>query len=173
MADDLSSLGEGDLSRLVQVMETLEHSAFDFLELEVGGMKVVLGKGDPASYARRPKSESIAPVPAAAVPQPAPETAGSQQASPDRAQDEADEGTIAIRSPMMGMFYAQPQPGEPAYVTVGSAVQPDTTVALLEVMKMFNAVPAGVEGSVVAVLVEDGQLVEYGQPLFRVRPESP
>lgn len=177
MGDDLSSLGEGDLSRLVQVIETVEHSAFDFLELEIGGMKVVLGKGDPAGYARRPRAESadattgVDALRAGSVG--GSETAGPQHAFPeqaqDEAQDEANEGTVEIRAPMVGMFYAQPQPGASPYVDVGSVVQRDTTVALLEVMKMFNAVPAGVEGTVVAVLVEDNQLVEYGQPLFRVR----
>ena len=71
---------------------------------------------------------------------------------------------------MMGIFYAQPEPGAPPYVEVGTVVEEGTTVALVEVMKMFNAIPAGVSGTVEAVLVEGNQLVEYGQALFRVRP---
>ena len=82
-----------------------------------------------------------------------------------------EDGTVAITAPMMGMFYAQPEPGAPPYVSVGSRVEPATTVALVEVMKMFNAVPAGVSGTVMAVLVENSQLVEYGQAMFLVRPE--
>ncbi|WP_236795505.1 biotin/lipoyl-containing protein [Amycolatopsis sp. GM8] len=163
MAEDLSSLGEDELSNLVQVIESLERSTFDFLELDLRGMKVVLGKGDPAGYVPRPKADPVAAVPASASPQ------VSSEAAPSAPPDNAEEGTVEIRSPMVGMFYAQPEPGSPPYVSVGSVVQEDTTVALLEVMKMFNAVSAGVEGTVTAILAEDNQLVQYGQPLFRVR----
>ena len=71
---------------------------------------------------------------------------------------------------MIGIFYAQPEPGAPPYVTVGSPVTRETTIALIEVMKMFNAVSAEIDGVVTEVLVENNELVEYGQPLFRIRP---
>jgi biotin carboxyl carrier protein len=71
----------------------------------------------------------------------------------------------------MGMFYAQPEPGAPSFVTVGSTVNEDTTVALVEVMKTFNAVSAGVRGKVVEICAQNAQLVEFGQVLFRVVPE--
>jgi acetyl-CoA carboxylase biotin carboxyl carrier protein len=80
------------------------------------------------------------------------------------------EGLVAITSPILGVFYAQPQPGADPFVTVGSEVQEDTTVALLEVMKTFNAVPAGVRGTIVEICATNAQMVEFGQPLFRVRP---
>lgn len=192
MAEDLSSLGEDDLHRLVQVIQTLEHSDFDFLELEVGGMKVVLGKGEPPAHAASLGSGSAAQSAIATAPAPALQHSGpvvaesgvdrvraraepaadarSEQVPPAQPSTHADEAGVEITAPMMGMFYTHPKPGEPPYVEIGSVVQPDTTVALLEVMKMFNAVPAGVEGTVVAILAEDNHLVEYGQPLFRVRP---
>jgi biotin carboxyl carrier protein len=80
-------------------------------------------------------------------------------------------GAIEIKSPIMGMFYAQPEPGAPSFVTVGSTVNEDTTVALVEVMKTFNAVSAGVRGKVVEICAQNAQLVEFGQVLFRVVPE--
>jgi acetyl-CoA carboxylase biotin carboxyl carrier protein len=77
---------------------------------------------------------------------------------------------IDIKSEIMGMFYAQPDPGSPPFVSVGTQVKEDTTVCLIEVMKTFNAIPAGVHGTVTEVCVNNAQLVEYGQVLFRVRP---
>lgn len=189
MAEDLSSLSEDDLSRLLQVIESLEHSAFDFLQLEVGGLKVVLGKGSPADYADRldqgpagrpaasgPSAPSVPPAatlqaPAPVAPPAAPSsTPVAPPAAPVAPAPAPTDDTVEIGAPMMGIFYAQPEPGAPPFVTVGSAVQADTTVALVEVMKMFNAIPAGVEGTVAAVLAENNQLVEYGQPLFWIRP---
>ncbi len=81
----------------------------------------------------------------------------------------ADDGALSIASPMLGTFYAAPDPGAKPFVEVGSEVQPDTIVCIIEVMKMMNSVPAGVAGTIVAVCPENAQLVEYGEPLFRVR----
>ena len=75
-----------------------------------------------------------------------------------------------IESPMLGTFYRAESPGEPAFVEVGSTVEADTIVCIIEVMKMMNSVPAGVAGTIVEVCPENGQLVEYGAPLFRVEP---
>ena len=75
----------------------------------------------------------------------------------------------AITAPMLGTFYRASAPGEPPFVEVGDEVSPDTVVCLIEVMKMMNAVSAGVAGTIVEVCVENAQLVEDGAPLFRVR----
>jgi acetyl-CoA carboxylase biotin carboxyl carrier protein len=80
------------------------------------------------------------------------------------------EGLLTIEAPMIGTFYRAPGPGEPPFVDVGSTVEPTTVVCIIEVMKMMNSVPAGVAGTVVEVCRENAQPVEYGQPLFRVRP---
>ena len=79
-------------------------------------------------------------------------------------------GLIDIKSPTVGTFYASPSPGEPAFVTVGSVVTPETIVCLLEAMKVFNQIPAEVSGTITAILVKSGDAIEFGQPLFRVRP---
>jgi acetyl-CoA carboxylase biotin carboxyl carrier protein len=78
----------------------------------------------------------------------------------------AADGTIA--APMVGTFYRASAPGEPPFVDVGSAVEPDTVVGLIEVMKMMNSIPAGVSGTIAEVCVDDAQVVEEGAPLFRV-----
>jgi acetyl-CoA carboxylase biotin carboxyl carrier protein len=78
----------------------------------------------------------------------------------------AGDGTIA--APMVGTFYRASAPGEVPFVDVGSAVEPDTVVGLIEVMKMMNSIPAGVSGTIAEVCAEDAQVVEEGAPLFRV-----
>ncbi len=77
---------------------------------------------------------------------------------------------IVIESPMVGTFYAASSPDSPPFVTIGSVVRPDTTVCVIEAMKVFTDIPAGVSGTITEVLVKNGQSVEYGQPLFRVNP---
>jgi acetyl-CoA carboxylase biotin carboxyl carrier protein len=72
---------------------------------------------------------------------------------------------------MVGTFYKAPEPGKPPYVQVGDKVSKNTVVCIVEAMKLFNEIEAEVDGVIVKVLVEDGQLVEYGQPLFLVKPE--
>ena len=76
----------------------------------------------------------------------------------------------AIVAPMLGTFYRAPAPGEAPFVDVGSRVEPDTIVCIIEVMKMMNSVHAGVSGTIAEVYVENGEPVEYGAPLFRVEP---
>ena len=82
------------------------------------------------------------------------------------------DGLVSIESPMLGTFYRAEAPGEKPFVEVGSRVEPDSIVCIIEVMKMMNSVSAGVSGTIAEVLPENGQLVEYGQPLFRVTREG-
>jgi acetyl-CoA carboxylase biotin carboxyl carrier protein len=172
----LSSLKEEDVQQLARIIESLEQSAFDYLQLQVGDMKVTIGKGNvpvagaPAFAA--PAAPAYAPPPAAAQPAPV-QSAPAAAAQPRRAPAAAGPtpaGMVDIKSEIMGMFYAQPEPGAPAFVTIGAEVKEDTTICLVEVMKTFNAIPAGVRGVITEICVENAQLVEYGQVLFRVRP---
>jgi acetyl-CoA carboxylase biotin carboxyl carrier protein len=82
----------------------------------------------------------------------------------------AKETLPAIESPMVGTFYATPGPDKAPFVSVGSKIGPDTTVCLIEAMKIFNEIKAETSGTVEEVLVKSGQPVEFGQPLFRIRP---
>ncbi|MBV8381972.1 MAG: biotin/lipoyl-binding protein, partial [Planctomycetaceae bacterium] len=75
-----------------------------------------------------------------------------------------------IESPMVGTFYAASAPDAPPFVSVGSVVRPDTTVCVIEAMKVFTEIPAGLSGTITEVLVKNGQPVEFGQPLFHVNP---
>ena len=91
-------------------------------------------------------------------------------AAPAAAPAPAKETLPAIESPMVGTFYAAPGPDKSPFVTVGSKVGPDTTVCLIEAMKIFNEIKAETTGTVEEVLVKSGQPIEFGQPLFRIRP---
>jgi acetyl-CoA carboxylase biotin carboxyl carrier protein len=96
----------------------------------------------------------------------APALAPRHDDDPAAASDEL----ITVPSPMLGTFYRAEGPGQEPFVELGSQVEPDTTICIIEVMKMMNSIPAGVRGTVVEVCAENGTLVEYGQPLYRVKP---
>lgn len=142
-----------ELKKLVQLMNDNELVE---LEIEQEGLRVCLRKA------------GLAPAPGAAtyLAAPAPAQAGG-------ASDAADEGpppgTKEIRSPMVGTFYRRPNPEADPYVDVGSTVEPETVVCIVEAMKVNNEIKAELGGDVVEILVEDGQPVEYDQPLFRVK----
>ncbi|MFQ3781877.1 acetyl-CoA carboxylase biotin carboxyl carrier protein [Staphylococcus saprophyticus] len=80
-----------------------------------------------------------------------------------------DDNLQTINAPMVGTFYKSPSPEESAYVQVGDSVTNESTVCILEAMKLFNEIQAEVTGEIAEILVEDGQMVEYGQPLFKVK----
>jgi acetyl-CoA carboxylase biotin carboxyl carrier protein len=91
--------------------------------------------------------------------------------APQAAAAAGNDGTKPIESPMVGTFYASPGPGKPVFVSVGSKVGPETIVCLIEAMKIFNEIKAEMSGTVEAILVKNGSPVEFGQPLFRIRPD--
>ena len=82
------------------------------------------------------------------------------------------EGTMVIRAPTLGVFYQAPAPGEKPFVEVGQHVRADDTVCIIEVMKLFNSIRAGIDGEVVKILVENGELVEFDQPLIFIAPRT-
>ncbi|MFB2599625.1 acetyl-CoA carboxylase biotin carboxyl carrier protein subunit [Herbiconiux sp. P17] len=123
-----------------------------------------------AAPAPSPVASVPAPTPVAAVPAPAP-VAPTPAPAPAPARDgfsadalAADE--VLITAPMVGVFYASPKPGDPAFVTIGEAVAAETVLCIVEVMKLMSNIEAGVDGTVTQILVENEQAVEYGQPLM-------
>jgi acetyl-CoA carboxylase biotin carboxyl carrier protein len=148
---------------VAEIMRLVEQSAFDELTLEMDGVKLNLRRGAAAPVA--PSPVAPAPVTAAAA-EPAAGTPAAAAPAP------VTPGTTPIESPMLGTFYRAPKPGSPPFVEVGSAVEPETVIAIIEVMKLMNTVRAGVRGTVTDILPGDGTLVEYGQTLMRVRPAA-
>ena len=138
-----------------RIMQLLEASHFDRLSLEVDGLKLELARsGAPVPRPAPPPPEP--PVP----PPPAPAIAASREA-----------GLVEIRSPLLGIFYRAPRPGEPPFVEVGARVEEDSIIGIIEVMKLMNTARAGVAGEIVEILGANGELVEYGEVLMLVRPE--
>ncbi|CUB34097.1 Biotin carboxyl carrier protein of acetyl-CoA carboxylase [Bacillus amyloliquefaciens] len=110
-------------------------------------------------------------VPAAYAPAPQAAKPEAREAAPAQEAPKQDENLHKITSPMVGTFYASSSPEAGPYVNQGSKVSENTVVCIVEAMKLFNEIEAEVKGEIVEVLVENGQLVEYGQPLFLVKAE--
>jgi len=129
--------------------------------------EIDLKQGDQRIRLRRPEAVTMpAPViPTSAAPSVAP-GGGAKTAEP--AADESK--FIVIKSPMVGTFYAAANPESPPFVKVGDRVGPETTVCIVEAMKVFNEIPAECAGRIAAVLTQSGDAVEFNQPLFRVEP---
>lgn len=161
---------------VLQILNLIEKSNFDFLQLELGDLKLTVSKtgfvpSAPVSPSPAPAQASQAPVPPAVeIKRETPVAAPAQPAAKPAAPT-VMEGTVAIPAPMVGTFYTTPEPGAPPFVELGAHVDEDTTVGLIEVMKVFNAVKSGARGTIAQVAIENGQFVEYGQTLFLVRPD--
>jgi acetyl-CoA carboxylase biotin carboxyl carrier protein len=146
-----------------EILQILENSAFDTLELEVRGFRLTLQRGSKAvaAWADALQAADVAnaePIAASALLQ------------GDEAPPAVVAGLMEIRAPTVGTFYRAPRPGAPPFVDVGAMVEPQTTIGIIEIMKLMNAVRAGVAGEVCEVCVGDGDPVEFDQVLMRVSP---
>jgi len=171
-----------------EILKLLEQSSFDELYLETPQLKLIVRRGHDGTTSTAAPSPSSAALPAAPAAAPATEPPAVQAtdaatATPAASQAVAEapappaeqhaEALVPIVAPLKGIFYRAPRPGAEPFVDVGSLVQEDTIVAIIEVMKLMHSVQAGVRGTIVAVCVENGQAVDRGQPLFLVRPSEP
>jgi acetyl-CoA carboxylase biotin carboxyl carrier protein len=135
-----------------EILAIIDSSAPAEIQVQTDGFSLHVVIGDGVS------SEAVPERPA-----PAPTPAGGEAAR-------HVEGLETIESPMLGTFYRAESPGSDPFVELGSVVEADTVVCIIEVMKMMNSVTAGVAGKVAEVLPDNGRLVEFGEPLFRVEP---
>ena len=160
-----------EMRELIRLIDKSSISKFTY---EKDDSKITIKKDASGTVADAPV-QAEAPVAAPAVQKaeiqaPAPKVeAPTAQAEAATESTEGLEGVEEILSPMVGTFYRKPSPESDSYVEVGSKVSEDTIVCIVEAMKLFNEIEAELEGEVVEILVEDGDLVEYGQPLFRVK----
>jgi acetyl-CoA carboxylase biotin carboxyl carrier protein len=151
-------LTHDDVKKILEIIDAAEH--LDEIEVVYGGFQLhVQRAGATVASSGKP------PLPGAPVSKPSPALATRPAA---HAQPELREGEVAVRAPMLGTFYRAPSPGAPPCVEVGQRVRADDTVCLVEVMKLFNSIKAGVDGVVTRILVENATLVEYDQPLVVV-----
>jgi acetyl-CoA carboxylase biotin carboxyl carrier protein len=139
-----------------EILRIVDESDVEELQITTEGFSLHVSRHGASPAMPPPPAPAPAPAPVAesAAPEPTPEP---------------DVDTVVVPSPMLGTFYRAEAPGAAPFVEVGATVGPDTTVCIIEVMKMMNSVAAGVSGMVVEVCAENGALVEYGEPLLRVR----
>ena len=165
--DDGGLIGDLEIRQIVQLVEAFDRSNLDTLQLDLGHFRLTLGKAGARIEPSSPLQMTSAPS-AAATPKPIPPKPEASSPTPTSAAGAA--GTVDVRSPIMGIFYSKPDPGSPPFVSLGAKVDEGTTVGLIEVMKVFNAVQAGANGSIAEICVKDGETVEIRQTLFRIRP---
>jgi acetyl-CoA carboxylase biotin carboxyl carrier protein len=161
-----------NLKELKEILQILDEKEITEFELEEEGMKLRIRKAAAQSTLPVATAAAVAPVapiaPAAAPTAPAPSsTAGATPGSV--APDEA--GLVQVKSPIVGTFYRSPDPASPPFVSVGDRIQVGQVLCIIEAMKLMNEIEAEVAGEVVKVHHDSGQPVQYGEPLFAVRPE--
>ena len=158
------------IQEIREIIKLVDASSIDEFVYEADGAKVKLKKNSNAVTEIVASKEVAAPVvqqaaPVAPVAAPAPKLEAAPVALA------ADASLHKITSPMVGTFYQSPNPDSPAFVAVGDKVGDESIVCIVEAMKLFNEIEAEIKGEIVEILVKDGQLVEYGQPLFLVKAE--
>ncbi|WP_064117265.1 MULTISPECIES: acetyl-CoA carboxylase biotin carboxyl carrier protein [Pseudomonas] len=150
-----------DIRKVKKLIELLEESGIDELEIKEGEESVRISR-----HSKTPAQQYYAPAPMQA-PAAAPVAAAPVAAAPVAAAAPALNGTVA-RSPMVGTFYRKSSPTSPSFVEVGQTVKKGDTLCIVEAMKMMNHIEAETSGVIESILVEDGQPVEYDQPLFTI-----
>lgn len=163
--EDISDMKETegtsfDLDEIRQLADLVNEYGFTDFKFENENIKIRLSKQVNVAPAY-----TAAPVAAPA----APAVAAPAEKTTDAAPADPDEGLHKITSPIVGTFYRAPGPDKEPYVKEGSSVSPDSVVCIVEAMKLMNEIQAEVSGEVVRIYVENGQPIEYGQPLFGIR----
>jgi acetyl-CoA carboxylase biotin carboxyl carrier protein len=152
-----------DLQKIEELIEIMKANDLVEIEIKHDDDKIVLKR-----------AAGQQPI-ITAVPMAAPQSAGQNHAAQDPAGQpsalQQQEGLVDIKSPIVGTFYATPSPDSAPYVEIGSEVNPQTVVCIIEAMKVMNEIKAETSGTIAQVLVNNGQAVEYGQVLFRVKPD--
>ena len=150
---------------VLEILKLFEQSKFDFLQLEQGERKITVSKsGYVSARAEASPAAPVATEASAAAASAAPQPVAAARTAPA-------EGLLPVAAPMVGKFYAAPSPSEAAFVTVGAKVAAGATVGLIEVMKVFTSIKTETAGVIERILVSNGDLVEFGQTLFWIRPD--
>ncbi|MFE0749027.1 acetyl-CoA carboxylase biotin carboxyl carrier protein [Gordonia sp. NPDC058843] len=177
-AGDRQDIGFGP-DEITEILRSFEESAWTGLHLTVGGVTVSAGKDAPPPATGRapasvPSEPVTAPAPTASAP---PSAAAAPTAASAPVRPEADTaidegGLVAITAPTVGSFWVAPDPGSPPFVEVGSRVEAGDQLAIVEVMKLMSPVVSDVAGVVAAIRARNADMVEFGQPLFLIRPDD-
>jgi acetyl-CoA carboxylase biotin carboxyl carrier protein len=153
-----------DLRKLKTLIELVQESGIAELEITEGEERVRISRSLPGGQMMMPTTPSTMMVGAGAAPAPAAVAA----AAPSAVVEEPVEEGHVVKSPMVGTFYRSPSPGAPSFIEIGQSITAGQTLCIIEAMKLLNEIESDVAGVVKKVLVENGQPVEYGQPLFLI-----
>jgi acetyl-CoA carboxylase biotin carboxyl carrier protein len=153
-----------DVGLLEQMVKLMAANDLNTVDVRDGDKRVILKRGAVLAAAPTYAVAHHAPAPVAHAP------AGSASSGSTPAVTDETAGLIPIKSPMVGTFYSASSPDAKAFVSVGDTVDEETDVCIIEAMKVFNNIKAEVRGTIAKVLVTNGQTVEFGQPLFLVKP---
>jgi acetyl-CoA carboxylase biotin carboxyl carrier protein len=167
----MTSPDEKDIESLV---ELFNQSDWDEMHLKTDTLEIFLSNDPHASGPAQSTATALSSTVGESAAQPIGSSAAAESpAEPGSpAVTEVAEGLLAVRAPNLGTFYRAPKPGAPAYVEVGQSVEADTEVCLIEVMKLFTPVRAGNAGTVREICIADGQMVEFGQLLVTIEPQT-
>lgn len=155
-----------NVQEIKELIEAVNQSDIDELEYEQNGNKLVLKKVKAETIVQ---AQAYEPVHQVEAQQPvATQTSEAPQEATTQAQPEKKENLHTVTSPMVGTFYSSPSPEDGPYVGIGDDVKEDSIVCIVEAMKLMNEIEADVNGKIVEVVAQNGELVEYGQPLFVV-----
>jgi acetyl-CoA carboxylase biotin carboxyl carrier protein len=159
MASQPPNTGEiFDIRKIRRLVELMNEHDLTEIDLRDADFRIRLRKGHDTVITSLPTAPAPMPVAPAAQP--------PQARAPEKPAEDKD--AVYIKSIMVGTFFASPSPDAPPFVKVGDHVGPDTPVCIIEAMKVFNEIPAGLSGQIMAVLVQNGDPVEWGQPLFKI-----
>ena len=176
MSEKDKAITQLTFDEVLQILNLIEKLDYDFLQLEAGDFKLSIGKrGFHIDDDGGPQTGTVAPAASSRQQVRATTSAARTTVQQPRAETKAPavkEGTVPIVAPMVGTFYTAPEPGAPPFIKAGDSVDANTTVGLIEVMKVFNAVSSKATGVILEICVQNGQFVEYGQTLFLVKPET-
>jgi acetyl-CoA carboxylase biotin carboxyl carrier protein len=165
----LTQLNQGvclDLKQIKQIIDLMKRSELSEFEFEEDGFKIRIKRGASGLPVVSSVPQSAHPFPAATAEQP---PAAKQPTAPASNPGADEAGFTYVKSPMVGTFYRSPSPENPPFVENGSKVEEKTVVCIIEAMKIMNEIQSEAKGVVVEALVENGQPVEYGQRLFKLR----
>lgn len=158
-----------------ELIKLVDQSSINEFKYENEGTKITMKKSrqeDAVTVMHQQPQAAVVQAPLAPpVSGPAVESIQQEQEAAGPENSSTDKCLHKITSPMVGTFYQSPSPDEDVYVKTGSKVNKESIVCIVEAMKLFNEIEAEINGEIVEILVKDGQLVEYGQPLFLVKPE--
>jgi acetyl-CoA carboxylase biotin carboxyl carrier protein len=169
-----------NLKELKEILQILDEKEITEFELEEEGIKLRIRKAPPSrddgargtiEAAASPMISPAEPRPPVEVPASAPTASATSAGGPAGRAVAEDPSLVLVKSPIVGTFYRSPDPSSPPFVSLGDRVRVGQVLCIIEAMKLMNEIEAEVEGEIATILHENGQPVQYGEPLFAIRPD--